>query len=269
MLSMPRVELALLDIDWTLVHNEKPADGIEIKGEPGSWLARETIAGVEALAQHALIYLATGRSENQYRRVGPLLPHNGVILEHGGRILHDGVEDAAWQERFAHLTDVTAGTLWEYHRKFEGSGFFTVHAGRRASFGILHAGDQYDDDPIKRLPHDLEENVKLAFEEAPKPPGVLTVRTGRGLDVVVSTKGDAMDHVAKRYGLERDQIAAVGDDLNDITMLQRAGFPCTIFSAHSVILDVVDRRKGFLSFSGYHDGIQEVLRYLNKQATTR
>lgn len=68
-------------------------------------------------------------------------------------------------------------------------------------------------------------------------------------------KGNALDYLAKRYGIEREEIMAFGDNFNDETMLRYAGWPV-------VMENGVDEMKAIARIIAPHhmqDGVGRVI----------
>lgn len=71
--------------------------------------------------------------------------------------------------------------------------------------------------------------------------GITDVRSG------VVDKGAELEKIAKKFGVEIKNIAYMGDDLNDLPILAKAGFSCAPFDAVSEVCERVDyvaSRKG-------------------------
>ena len=49
-----------------------------------------------------------------------------------------------------------------------------------------------------------------------------------------------MDQLCQKYGITREEVAYVGDDINDLDALCNVGFSCTVDSAQSIIKEKVD-----------------------------
>ena len=78
------------------------------------------------------------------------------------------------------------------------------------------------------------------------------------------SKGAALDSLARIRGLERNQIMAIGDNLNDLEMLEYAGRAVVMANASEEILALARRRGWEVTASNDDDGvalaIEEVLR---------
>ncbi|WP_309867466.1 HAD family hydrolase [Desmospora profundinema] len=51
-----------------------------------------------------------------------------------------------------------------------------------------------------------------------------------------TSKGNAMEQIAKRYRLTIDQCAAIGDHLNDLSMVRKAGLSAAVANAHPELI---------------------------------
>jgi hydroxymethylpyrimidine pyrophosphatase-like HAD family hydrolase len=78
------------------------------------------------------------------------------------------------------------------------------------------------------------------------------------------SKGAALDSLARIRGLEREQIMAIGDNLNDLEMLEYAGHAIVMANASEEIRSQARRRGWELTASNDDDGvalaIEQVLR---------
>jgi Cof subfamily protein (haloacid dehalogenase superfamily) len=78
------------------------------------------------------------------------------------------------------------------------------------------------------------------------------------------SKGAALDSLARIRGLEREQIMAIGDNLNDLEMLEYAGRAVVMANASQEVLELAKNRGWELTASNDNDGvalaIEEVLR---------
>jgi hydroxymethylpyrimidine pyrophosphatase-like HAD family hydrolase len=78
------------------------------------------------------------------------------------------------------------------------------------------------------------------------------------------SKAVGLDCVARLRGLKREQIMAIGDNLNDLEMLEYAGRSVVMANANSKVLALVESRGWELTASNDDDGValavEEVLR---------
>jgi Cof subfamily protein (haloacid dehalogenase superfamily) len=69
------------------------------------------------------------------------------------------------------------------------------------------------------------------------------------------SKGTALDSLARIRGLKRDQIMAIGDNLNDLEMLEYAGRPVVMANSCQEILTLAERRGWRQTASNDDDGV--------------
>jgi hydroxymethylpyrimidine pyrophosphatase-like HAD family hydrolase len=79
------------------------------------------------------------------------------------------------------------------------------------------------------------------------------------------SKGAALDSLARIRGLERNQIMAIGDNLNDLEMLEYAGRAVVMANAGEEVLSLAMRRGWEITASNNDDGValavEEVVRH--------
>jgi len=56
----------------------------------------------------------------------------------------------------------------------------------------------------------------------------------------VLKKEEELDKICKQFKLKNDQIAYIGDDVNDIKLLEKVGFSCSPNDAIDQVLSIVD-----------------------------
>lgn len=68
-------------------------------------------------------------------------------------------------------------------------------------------------------------------------------------------KWEGISHVARHHGIEREQIIAIGDDVNDLHMIEHAGLGVAMGNARPEVLKIADRVIG----KNDDDGLAEFL----------
>lgn len=71
----------------------------------------------------------------------------------------------------------------------------------------------------------------------------------------------SLHELMKKYDLSLEEIAYVGDDLNDLPILVRVGLPCAVANAAP---EVKEHAKLVTECSGGHGAVREVLEYILK-----
>ncbi|KUK82308.1 MAG: putative hydrolase, partial [Pelotomaculum thermopropionicum] len=70
-----------------------------------------------------------------------------------------------------------------------------------------------------------------------------------------ATKGRALEFLARRFGVPREAIMAVGDSFNDLEMLEYAGLGVAVANGR----EEVQKRADFVTGAAYGDGVVEAL----------
>lgn len=85
-------------------------------------------------------------------------------------------------------------------------------------------------------------------------------RSGDFLEVMTSgyDKGSAIDALARHYGIENDEIMALGDDFNDTPMLKKAGFSVAVENA----VEDAKNASRYITASNNEDGVAKAIRAL-------
>ncbi len=77
-----------------------------------------------------------------------------------------------------------------------------------------------------------------------------------------SDKRTAYEQIRAELGLRDDQIAFIGDDLNDLPVLKRVGLSCTVADASEDVKTAVDH---ISSLPGGRGAVREIIEWILKQ----
>jgi len=77
----------------------------------------------------------------------------------------------------------------------------------------------------------------------------------------VMSKTAALAELMAKYSLTAEQVAYVGDDLNDLPVMVRVGLPCAVANAAA---EVKEHAKLVTKCSGGHGAVREVIEYILK-----
>ncbi len=265
------IKLLALDIDGTLLN-------------PRGELTPATRRAIEEVrSQGTLVVLVTGRRFGSARPVVidlgldlPLISHNGALTKHVSTletILYHPLDLQTARDVIAfgrqrgvdliccddpeglgvmvleNISDEN-GSLHRYLAKYQDS----MHK-------VTDLLEYLDHDPIQIMfsgrcdPMDefadelaaaLDGRIQLFKTRYRK--GDLTI-----LDALSTTasKGASVEEIASRYGIAREEIMAIGDNHNDITMLERAGIPVVMENAEDEL-----KRMGYhITSSNDEDGV--------------
>lgn len=241
---MPKYKLVVSDLDETLLGSDHQ-------------ISEQNVAAIrEARAQGVRFVPATGRN---YQSVQPMLKRLGLagqageylIAYNGGAVLENRdnrilqIEELPFEtadeiyrrglafEACVHvytLGEVYAYNLWEEERRYM-KGLMHIHETNMQDLGPL-AGQQilkvlYENENLpylKQIEQDLSDlsgKVDMAYS------GNRSLEfTRRGVH-----KGAAVTQLAARLGIPLTEVLAVGDNLNDLTMLRAAGLGVAVQNA--------------------------------------
>ena len=71
-----------------------------------------------------------------------------------------------------------------------------------------------------------------------------------------ASKGNALKHLSDYLGIGMGEIAAVGDERNDLSMLRNAGFGAAVANANDDLKKLAD----YVAEGSFHRGLEEVIR---------
>jgi Cof subfamily protein (haloacid dehalogenase superfamily) len=282
------IQLIAIDIDGTLL----PSTGLRISSRNCAALRAAEAAGIE-------IVIATGRRQAYamplIAQVG--LDENSVMISSNGAVVR-GFGGELLDRRFLPLETARRlavalrgyGTMvFTFDR--EGAGALVIEDLKQLHARIdrwVEANRPYlvEIQPIERAFEVGEEPIQgmlcgtveemaaaekalLLSEVAGQIATHRTEYASRNLSILDllppgCSKGAALDCLARIRGLERDQIMAIGDNLNDLEMLDYSGYGVVMGNASSEIRALAARRGWQVTASNDEDGvalaIEEVLR---------
>ncbi len=238
---MDPVALVALDIDGTLLTTAKT-------------ITPRTRAALHAAARRGVrIALVTGRRHPSARQVAdalgldvPLILHNGALVVEDGAVILCRALPRATAARVIELgRRLDADPVVHWGARGEGllyvEGARSVHESLARYLGHSRDGVRVVSDLTRDYPGDP---VQVMFGGALLPMADLFPRIGAALgDEVFATrtvyphlgcafidvlrpgvsKGEALLSLCARHGVRREQVLAIGDNWNDLEMLQAAG----------------------------------------------
>jgi hydroxymethylpyrimidine pyrophosphatase-like HAD family hydrolase len=103
---------------------------------------------------------------------------------------------------------------------------------------------------------EMERNGRIAMHRTEYPERDLGI-----LDLLPPncSKGAALADYARSLGLERSEVAAIGDNFNDQDMLEYAGHAVVMANASAEMLNLADERGWSVTRSNDEDGVAEAL----------
>jgi Cof subfamily protein (haloacid dehalogenase superfamily) len=231
--SRPAIRLLACDMDGTLFRQD-----LVISKPVQEAIARAQAAGV-------LVVLATGRMPAAARSfigmlglTGPQIYANGALIQTvaGDILYHLPVESAVaadvvafGDDRGFHVNAYIGDDV--YVERLSPEAEFTRTLNRLNPVAMANLKAFVRDHPptkmvIVRLPSvesDLLQEITLTFRNRL----LVSSSVPQYVEIVnpLVDKGRALDNLAARLGLQRGQVAAIGDADNDLTLLGAAGLP--------------------------------------------
>ena len=287
------IQLIAIDIDGTLM----PSTGPRISSRNGAALRAAEAAGIE-------IVIATGRRQAYamplIAQVG--LDENSVMISSNGAVVR-GFDGQLLDRRF--LSVETARQLCVALRGYgtmvftfdrEGAGALVIENLKQLHARIdrwVEANKPYlvEVQPIERAFDAGEEPIQgmlcgtveemVAAEKALLLSDVAgqiamhrTEYASRNLSILDllppgCSKGAALDCLARIRGLEREHIMAIGDNLNDLEMLDYSGYGVVMGNASAEIRSVAERRGWQVTASNDEDGVAVAIEELLRRQDTQ
>ncbi len=252
------------DVDGTLVHK---SDGSgELVQIPGgrSYISAEAVGLIQGFRdQGHLFAIITGRRRSGFDRIAEVIPYDVSIIEHGCVVLDGDDVDVHWHERMSSVVGTLGnkdGALWEYEQRLLDQGYRTDSEGRSASFRLFK-------DRPDNLSEDERTYIEKKVEDEMGHAGLTTTRNIDMLDVIPAAggKANAMKYLVEQYGLGVRDVVALGDDFNDIDMLEYACEALCPGNAKPVVRELVRAKNGYVSDLGGHAGTVDILTKIYKQ----
>ena len=78
----------------------------------------------------------------------------------------------------------------------------------------------------------------------------------------VTDKLSVVRELAKKYHVSLEEVAYVGDDVNDIPVMEQVGFPCTVNDANSKVKELATY---ISSYNGGDGAIRDIIEHLFKE----
>lgn len=276
---MPPFRLLALDVDGTLVNSdheltagtrdalrEAIAAGIKVVLATGRRYSR-VLPFVEPLGLAVPIVTASGaliKDPAEHRTLFKAAFAPGVLEQVLGLLAAEGLEPILYADTFAEgfdyyclRTDVPCPLLGEFLSVNAGSerlwpGLPSIPpAGVFAGFAMGPQAQMLDLE--RRLAIVLGEHLYVHVLRSPRYQGYMCEIAPVGI-----TKWSGVARLARQWNIQPYEICAVGDDVNDIPMLEAAGLGVAMGNA----LEVVKRAAHRVAPAHDDDGLVEVVRWL-------
>ncbi|MBI2176126.1 HAD hydrolase family protein [Candidatus Woesearchaeota archaeon] len=227
----------------------QPEELVDVGGR--RYIYRKTQQYLKELQQQGLIVvLVSGMRMPSYRGMVSHILHDYAAIEDGSLLLSkDGRPDPEW------VGILTAELVFlnSYKQELRNLGLVIDDLDRTASFRVdPKANDRNDLEQLASNFPELNEYPKQLrrTEHKPYPP----VHACYQFVPVSGGKVNAIEFVMARLGLSWGNVAAFGDDLNDMEMMERAAYPTTLLGANDAIQRMTYNRGGLVAPSFSHKG---------------
>ena len=230
----------------------------------------------EAVARGVIVTIATGRMFESAQKIAkeisldvPLIAYNGALVK--SAISEDVLMEMCLDEEPAQaVLDLFREKGW-YVQLYRGDKLYvdvvtddTRDYENRVKTKAVAIGDAMYTDPkniLKMLAIDdvdkldyVEKTVQTTFAGK-----IFAPRSRARLLEIVNAKvnkGEALRFVAEHFGIDREEVMAIGDSNNDIAMLEYAGIGVAMDNASPRVKEVAD----VMTKSNEEDGVAEAIR---------
>ncbi|MEK8132184.1 Cof-type HAD-IIB family hydrolase [Paenibacillus filicis] len=256
-------KMIAIDIDDTLVNDENQVT-------EGTKQALR-----DALAKDVVVTLATGRMYASANNIASQLGLNVPLITYQGALVKTALGGEVLYERY--LPQTAARAIFAYCKENElhlqtyiNDQLYVRESNDKAvAYGKLSkipfiVEPEFDaladtpsfklliiDDPDKldRVAQELRELLGTQVHITKSKPHFLEIMHPEG------TKGHALAHLAGHFGLELEQVIAVGDSYNDRELLETAGLGVAMANAVDPLKAIAD----YVTLSNNEDGVKHVV----------
>ncbi len=229
------IRLIASDLDGTLLEQDGklPADTFEV---------------IKALDECGIRFAASSGRQygNLVRLFAPVADRMAFVCENGAFCMVDGQE--------AGVIEIPRVTAYQIIEDIEALNMNLLISGKHTCY-MLDQNRKYTDDIVYRLRNtvtivssvdDITEPIlkisgQIDTGVAQLAPGLLkkwgnrvtaTVSGRDWFDFTIANKGSGMEKLMQHMGLQKEEVAAFGDNFNDETMLDLVGHPFIMEKAH-------------------------------------
>lgn len=261
--------LLVMDMDGTLLND----DGfISKKNMEYIELARQ--AGVKVVLATGRLLASADYFANRLNLSGPIISSNGALIVDGtGEIIHNrslkdsevlevsrcaeklGVYYHLYGREKIYIKDFSEEIL-KYYR--DSNGKFQVRIQEFKNIENIINEENIQITKILFKEGD-EEKRKLLYENLKKIKGIdITSSWHDNLEVLSCgvSKGAALKFLTEKYNLDREAIIAIGDNENDLSMIEYAGLGVSVANGVELLKEKAD----YITSSNEEDGISEVIK---------
>ena len=245
--DVPAIRLVAVDLDGTLLNDSKQ-------------VSDQTVAAFQGLPGRGVrVVIASARPPRSVRHIHARLGLDTWQINYNGALIWDEANRRAVYHQpmdcalARHIIDQARDMFEEvlvgcevmdrwYTDRFEQS--YTTETGRLFRPDLIAPLEEFCNQPITKLlllgePRMIDKlETVLAGLSVPE---VVMVRADPELIQVMdrrANKAAALKRVARHYGVPMDQVMAIGDAPNDVSMLRAAGVAVAMDNAHAAVKQV-------------------------------
>lgn len=267
-----------MEIDWCVCD----LDGtlLDSRGK----LSEKNIAAVqELIGRNVKVILATGRSDLFVRKIADTLNICQPVISCNGGLIRDlkteeilfirpiGAEKSAILAEYCLKTErdalaYTPEKIFFFRGSNKIGSYHRYNAEVEAAFQIpLSEVSKVEDLPlpavVKFYISDINPKIAAAIQRELNPAGELSMVQSMNdvLDIMAKgvSKGAALLFLAGKVGMKLSQTAVLGDNHNDVSMLQVAGLPIAMANAEAAVKQVAK----FIAPSNDESGVAYAIRH--------
>ncbi|MGV8980165.1 Cof-type HAD-IIB family hydrolase [Clostridium sp.] len=246
-------------------------------------ISEENIKIVKELNKRGILFsIATGRLDTMIKpylkQIGnnnPVISCNGALVRNvsKGEFYHAQIMET---EGFTKVIDICKANNLIFSVYCEYTVYSESTEGRIKYFiernEILSEEDKVAIKIVNNIYTDIDEKIfkilvsnedsgvlERVREQIDKISGIEAIKSSSSLlDVMATgvTKGNALKNLAEILKIKREEIIAIGDNHNDISMLKYAGYSIAVGNAEQAVKDIAD----LVTVSNDEDGVAKALR---------
>lgn len=204
----------------------------------------------ELRERYHIILVSAARKSTMDKRKAVMDFTDGYILEGGGKILDSNYEeDMEWESRLSPERPF----LRQIQEMLENQGWVLDLKRRLTSIRIKRTKNAAKSEEYDALYNNLE-----------LPSGLQKTMNLGSIDIILGSagKGNSVDYLVKKHGYDFSHTIGLGDDVNDIEMLEHTGQRFVLGNAHQDMLNLANKNGWYVSSGLHFEGINEILRIL-------
>lgn len=258
---MKKTKVIFCDIDGTILFHENPNLNLDNKNILdvstnlyNCYIDTKTIELFHKLSKKYLIILVSGARLSSLQKRAPILNFfDYAIIENGAIIFDKNLKkDNNWENELSFQKKY----LIDIQNELESNNWNLDIKGRKASLRIRKKDNL---NKSKNAFDNLYNTIKLPKE-------LKKTKNLGAIDIILEKAGkaNAIIYLLNKLNLNQENTIGIGDDINDIEMLETTNKSFVLGSGYQEILEIAKQKKWFISKNKYFDGINEILEKILK-----